>query len=165
MVSSLSPAVLGPYLSLWLKNIGLSFSEIGLVQSVSELAQLLTDFPTGGVADRYGRIKTYSLGSSLFGLGLLVVALSKDLIGTILGASLSGLGSALVSGTMVPWLYDSLNDREAVKAILGRVKELSGPVRFVGGFLGLPSALSIWGLTFLSVPDEGGNIPEKPSGR
>ncbi len=136
MVSSLSPAVLGPYLSLWLKNIGLGFSEIGLVQSVSELAQLLTDFPTGGVADRYGRIKTYALGSSLFGLGLLMVALSGGLIGALLGASLSGLGSALVSGTMVPWLYDSLKDRKAVKAILGRVKEISGPVRFAGGFLG-----------------------------
>ncbi|WP_297468503.1 hypothetical protein [Thermococcus sp.] len=98
-MSSLSPAVLGPYLSLWLKNIGLGFSEIGLVQSVSELAQLLADFPT----------KVIPRAS----------------------AGKFGLGEA--------YLF--------------------------AGFLGLPSALSIWGLTFLSVPDEGGNIPEKPSGR
>ncbi|WP_232473489.1 MFS transporter [Thermococcus profundus] len=134
-MSSLSSATLGPYLSLWLKAIGLSFSEIGLVQSVSELTQLLTDFPTGGFADRYGRVKTYSAGSILFGLGLTTIALSDGLKPALLGAGLSGLGSALISGTMVPWLYDALGDRKAVKEVLGRIKELSGPVRFIGGFL------------------------------
>lgn len=136
LVSSLSSATLGPYLSLWLKAIGLSFSEIGLVQSLSEVVQLLTDFPTGGVADRYGRVKTYSAGSALFGLGLMTIALSNGLTLVLLGAGLSGLGSALVSGTMVPWLYDALGDRKAVKEVLGKVKGLSGPTRFIGGFLG-----------------------------
>ncbi|WP_342764496.1 MFS transporter [Thermococcus sp. 21S9] len=135
-MGSLSSAVLGPYLSLWLKSVGLSFSEIGLVQSVSELAQLLTDFPTGGLADRHGRVRVYAIGSSLFGLGLVIIGLSGGLWGVLAGASLSGLGSALVSGTMVPWLYDALGDRKLVKDVLSRLKALSGPARFAGGFFG-----------------------------
>ncbi|NJE31178.1 MFS transporter [Thermococcus sp. 18S1] len=133
LLSSLGSAVLGPYLSLWLKTAGLSFSEIGLVQGVSEIVQLLTDFPTGGFADRYGRVKTYAAGSALFGTGLLVIALSGNLPMILLGSAMTGLGAALVSGTMIPWLYDSLGDGSRVKDVLGRVRALSGPVRFAGG--------------------------------
>lgn len=136
LLSSLSSATLGPYLSLWLKGIGLGLSEIGLVQSVSEVAQLLTDFPTGGMADRYGRVKTYAAGSSVFGLGLIVIALAKRMPAVLMGATLAGFGAALISGTMIPWLYDAIRDRTAVKSVLGKVKALSGPVRFAGGFIG-----------------------------
>ncbi|NJE61260.1 MFS transporter [Thermococcus sp. 21S7] len=133
LLSSLGSAVLGPYLSLWLKTAGLSFLEIGLVQGVSEIVQLLTDFPTGGFADRYGRVKTYAAGSALFGTGILVIALSGNLPMILLGSAMTGLGAALVSGTMIPWLYDSLGDGSRVKDVLGRVRALSGPVRFAGG--------------------------------
>ncbi|ANF23624.1 MFS transporter [Thermococcus piezophilus] len=132
----MSSATLGPYLSLWLKGIGLGLSEIGLVQSVSEVAQLLTDFPTGGMANRYGRVKTYAAGSSVFGLGLIVIALAKRMPAVLMGATLAGFGAALISGTMIPWLYDAIRDRTAVKSVLGKVKALSGPVRFAGGFIG-----------------------------
>ncbi|KUH32375.1 MFS transporter [Thermococcus celericrescens] len=133
LLSSLGSAVLGPYLSLWLKTVGLSFSEIGLVQGVSEIVQLLTDFPTGGFADRYGRVKTCAAGSALFGTGLLMIALSSGLPMVLLGSAMTGFGAALVSGTMIPWLYDSLGDGNRVKDVLSRVKALSGPVRFAGG--------------------------------
>lgn len=53
-----------------------------------------------------------------------------------MGATLSGFGMALVSGTLVPWLYDALNDRKAVQQTLGKLKAISGPVRFAGGFIG-----------------------------
>ncbi|ALM74795.1 Multidrug resistance protein 2 [Thermococcus barophilus] len=132
----MASSVLGPYLSLWLKGIGLGFSEIGLTQSVSEIAQLITDFPTGGVADRHGRVKTYAAGSSLFGIGLLIIGLTHTLSAVLVGATLSGFGMALVSGTLVPWLYDALNDRKSVQQTLGKLKAISGPVRFTGGVIG-----------------------------
>ncbi len=53
-----------------------------------------------------------------------------------MGAALSGFGMALVSGTLVPWLYDALNDRKSVQQTLGKLKAISGPVRFTGGFVG-----------------------------
>ena len=143
MLRSLGSAVLGPYMSLWLKSAGLSFSEIGLVQGVSEIVQLLTDFPTGGFADRYGRVKTYAAGGLLFGAGLLGIALSRDVQMILLGSAMTGLGAALISGTMIPWLYDSLGDGKMVKGVLSRVRALSGPFRFAGGiFAGYLASLA-----------------------
>jgi len=46
--------LMGPYLTIWLRSLGISFAQIGFFQSVSSLLTLITDFPTGGLADRYG---------------------------------------------------------------------------------------------------------------
>lgn len=101
-LSSWITHLMGPYLTLWLKHIGLSFTQIGLAQSVSSFATLIVDFPTGGLADRYGRRLNYAFGVFLFGLGVLLIGISRSFSPILVGMLLGGVGGAFMSGTLGP---------------------------------------------------------------
>ncbi|AIF70294.1 hypothetical protein PAP_09595 [Palaeococcus pacificus DY20341] len=143
--------LMGPYLTLWLKNIGLSYTQIGLAQSVSSFTSFITDFPTGGLADRYGRRLNYAFGLFLFSIGLLIIALFKSFTLVLLGMTLGGLGQAFMSGTLVPWLYDSLDDKRKAYNVFSKMKTINGILGAVAGatasllsryYLNLPLILS-----------------------
>jgi len=128
--------LMGPYLTLWLKTIGLSFTQIGFLQSISSLITFLTDFPTGGFADKYGRRLNYSVGVFLFGLSIVIISVSQEFPLMVIAFGLAGFGSALMSGTLIPWLYDSLKgEKTTFHKTLGKMKSLNGITGAFAGFL------------------------------
>jgi len=96
--------LLGPYLMLWMSKMGLDFAQIGLTQACCMAAALLLDFPTGGLADKYGRRLSFGVGMLFFGLGYGTIALAHTPILFTLGFVLAGCGSAtgIVEGVAGP---------------------------------------------------------------
>lgn len=99
--------LLGPYLMLWMLNVGLSFTEIGITQAVFMFTTLVIDFPAGGLADRYGRRLNYAVGMLLYGSGILTISLSKSFVSILTGFIFCSVGSAFMSGSLMAWFYDA----------------------------------------------------------
>ena len=132
---------LGPYLMLWMRSKGLTFTEIGLTQAAYMGAMLLLDFPTGGLADKYGRRLSYGAGMFLFGLGYTIVALSRVPLAFILGFALAGCGSAFTSGSLSAWYYDSVGEQKAAYSTFSKASIVEGIVGPVCGIVA--SAVSL----------------------
>ena len=108
--------ILGPILVLFLIAKGLSFTEIMVLQSISAIAVVLFEVPTGAVADKIGRKESILLGSLLWAvsLGIYVVGTSFPMF--ILAEVIFSLGATFKSGADNALIYDSLK-------IMGREKE------------------------------------------
>lgn len=90
--------LLGPYLTLWMREMGLGFAQIGVTQSAYMGAVVLLDFPTGGLADKYGRRLCFSLGS------------------------------AFTSGSLTAWYYDAAGDEGAAYTTFSKANVVEGIV-------------------------------------
>lgn len=64
---------------IFLLESGLDYRAVALVDGFYVVTSALLDFPTGGLADKYGRGRISSLGCLLVGLGLLSYSLSDAL--------------------------------------------------------------------------------------
>jgi len=77
-IISFSLQLMGAYLILWFYSLGLSFTEIGLVTSIYMLLTLSIDIPSSALADKYGRLKIFSIGTLIYGLGLVGLSFSSS---------------------------------------------------------------------------------------
>jgi MFS family permease len=109
-----------------MENAGLSFTEIGMTQAVFMFLNLAIDFPTGGLADRYGRRLNYAVGMLLYGFGILTISLSKNFIGILTGFMFCGVGSAFMSGSFIAWFYDAAKDEKLAYKVFSKAQILEG---------------------------------------
>ncbi len=108
--------ILGPILVLFLIAKGLSFTEIMLLQSISAIAVVLFEVPTGAVADKIGRKESILLGALLWAISLGFYVVGKSFPMFILAEVIFSLGATFKSGADNALLYDSLK-------VMGREKE------------------------------------------
>jgi EmrB/QacA subfamily drug resistance transporter len=92
----------------------------------------------GKLADRYGRLKVYVLGLTLFAVSSLLCGLSPNIQSLIAFRGLQGISSAMLQATAIAVITTKLEKEELTKAvgILGMLMGLGptlGPV--VGGFI------------------------------
>jgi MFS family permease len=133
--------------SLFLKNAGLGFFSIMLVNTTFTFGQIIFEVPTGVVADTIGR-----KAALLFGVGTILVSTLAYVgaavygwgLPVFIGASIFlGLGFTFQVGTVDAWLYDALTyvgwegGRERIFAWGGEVAGVSGAlgIAFGGIFL------------------------------
>ncbi|MEM3641310.1 MAG: MFS transporter [Candidatus Bathyarchaeia archaeon] len=96
-----------PYLAYYLfQSLGLGYSF--LYMAIFALVFGLFDYPTGGLADRFGRRRIYALGLVFVGISYLMVALYTFPIVVVSAAFLAGFGAALQSGSLEAWITDEL---------------------------------------------------------
>ena len=94
---------------------GLSFTEIGLIEALFGAATILSEIPTGAVADRFGRRIAMALGTTGFAASITLFAvLNFPLL--IIGYVGMSVARTLISGSDNALLYDSLR-------VLGRTDE------------------------------------------
>lgn len=108
--------ILGPIIVLFLIAKGLSFTEIMLLQSISSIAVVLFDVPTGAIADKLGRKKSILLGASFWALSLCCYVVGKSFPMFALAEITFSLGTSFRSGADNAIIYDSLK-------LMGREKE------------------------------------------
>ena len=108
--------ILGPILVLFLITKGLSFTEIMVLQSISAIAVVLFEVPTGAVADKIGRKESILLGAVLWAISLGVYIVGKSFPMFILAEVIFSLGATFKSGADNALIYDSLK-------VMGREKE------------------------------------------
>jgi len=140
-----------PTYILFLRDNGLSFSEVGLVNCAFLLAVFLFEIPTGVVADYFGRKFSVVLGVFAWALGAFVYFQSHSIYGFILAEVISAFGASCESGAMDAWLKDSL-DYHGSKKKIGEIFGNSDVVTrlgwifggAVGGYIGASSLRSPW---------------------
>jgi MFS family permease len=101
---------------LFYQQRGLSFSQIMILQSFYYFAKVLSEVPTGTLADRFGRKKSLVIGSFCHSSAYLLIFLSHSFVLFNLGEIIAGISMSFAYGADSALAYDSLKK-------LGREKE------------------------------------------
>lgn len=124
---------------VFLLERGLDYKGVALVDGLYMISSAILDYPTGGLADKYGRGRVTALACLFFGIGLAVYSFSRTLYQFLLAEFLAAIGSALYSGAFLAWLVDSLREEgesEKLSIILGNAGILSRFISIMGAFTG-----------------------------
>lgn len=142
-LSSLAFGSIIPIYVLYFREYHLNLFQIALLASVFEAFILITELPTGYLADLYGRKLSVVLSSLSLFFGGAVFILFPSLTGFILAEILVGLGESLKSGALDAWIVDSLkfqNEAEKQKKVFGagtKYKTAGNLIGLIcGGYLG-----------------------------
>ena len=98
-----------PIITLYLKDqIGLSLTDIMVLQAVFGLAIVLLEFPSGYVADRVGYRRSLLIGAALWCGGWAIYAVANSFAEVMAAEVVLGGGSAFISGADRALLWVSL---------------------------------------------------------
>ena len=98
-----------PYIQFFIvETRGLTDAQYGALQGIYYLVVVLTEVPSGVVADRFGRRASLLAGALAAAAGCFLFALSETFALFVVAEVAFGLSTALVSGADSALLYDSL---------------------------------------------------------
>lgn len=100
-----------PVFTIFLLNRGLTYTQIGLLNSLSAGIIVIGEIPSGYVGDRIGRRNSLVVGSGLLAFSLFGFTVAKTFAAFAGLWVFWGLGSAFQSGSDDAWLYEALEDR------------------------------------------------------
>ncbi len=124
-------------------DLGMSMTQIMLLQGCFGLAMALFEFPSGYLADRIGYRRTLIIAAVLNAIGWSIYARSEGIGGVLIGELVLGVGISLISGSDAALLYESLEE-SGEELEYGK---WSGRVRFWGQ-LGEGSSALLAGVMF-----------------
>ncbi len=127
--------IIGPILVPYMIFKGLNYSQIMLLQSISAMAVLFFEIPTGTIADRISRKFSLSLGSICMVLGLVIYIIGKSFVHFAVAELIFGLGMTFNSGADAAILYESLVKLERKNEYQHREGH-AGSLIFIGQGLG-----------------------------
>ena len=96
---------------IYLRNIEISLFQIGLITSISALAGVLFEVPTGAIADVFGRKFSTISGYFLSGICVTLIYFFNDFYSIILIMFCWGAVSTLISGANDAWVIDLLKSK------------------------------------------------------
>jgi len=103
----------------WKEQIGLSLSQILLLQSIFSIATVLLEYPSGYISDRLGYRMALSLASLLGILGWGMYTLADSFGDVLLAEILLGISLSFISGSDSALLYETLK-QEGNEALYAR---------------------------------------------
>lgn len=92
-------------------SVGITLPEIALINAGFFLAIVLSELPTGLLADGRGRVWSIRLGSGISAAGFVLYSCIWEFWGAMLSEILIGIGFAFLSGSLQAWLTDALIER------------------------------------------------------
>lgn len=117
-----------PIFILFLDNRGLTLAQIGLLESIWLASIILSELPTGYIADRLGQRNSVLIGTFVIAVSTGAFGLMSTFLGFALVRVVWSIGISLRSGSTQAWLYDTLEakfDEEKYAHIEGRGNSLS----------------------------------------
>ncbi|MBI1815542.1 MAG: MFS transporter [Deltaproteobacteria bacterium] len=96
----------------WKDQIGMSLTDIMLLQTMFSIAAVLFEFPSGYAADRLGRRTSLLIGAVLWIAGWLLYAMGTSFIGMIAAEVVLGGGIAFASGADSALLFTALQQSD-----------------------------------------------------
>ena len=88
---------------------GINLAKIGLLMGLTNFAIMLFDYPSGNIADKYGRKKICSSGFIIYGIGLIIFGFSNNFALFLISGIVRAFGSSLISGTPEAWYLGELS--------------------------------------------------------
>lgn len=137
----------------FLLEIGLSLSEVALVNAIFMAVTMVSEIPTGMCADGKGRAFSLKLGVVFWGLGAVAYIAAIGFWSAALAESLIAIGSAFLSGAQQAWIKDALIREGRVKDLLhvnANASIVRGCMMLGGGVIG--AVLSLIHSRLLFVP-------------
>lgn len=111
MLSALRWLPLGvtlPFLTLLPLARGLSLSAVGVVFAIHGVVVLVSEVPSGALADTVGRRRALVGGAALLAAALALFASATSMSGFAIAALALGAGRSLTSGALEAWFVDAL---------------------------------------------------------
>lgn len=99
--------VIMPVAVPFFQSKGLSMQEVFSLQALFALMVLVTEVPSGYVADLFGRRQTLLIGAAFCGLGHSLLLLADGFWGLAMFEAALAIGHSLVSGADIALLYDT----------------------------------------------------------
>ena len=90
-------------------QLGINNTQIGLIWSLVLFSQMIFDYPTGSFADKYGRLRIFTIGMIFMGIATIIIAKSYNVLMLYISGILLGLGESQVSGTLFSWFVNSIS--------------------------------------------------------
>ncbi len=97
-----------PFLLLAMLDVGLGFSEIGLLVALRELTTTALEIPSGALADGLGRRRAMVLSFAGYVAAYLALGFGTGLASFAVGMALVGVGDAFRTGTHKAMIFDWL---------------------------------------------------------
>lgn len=95
---------------LYLAFRGMSLIEIGILESIYHIAGLLSELPTGAIADVYGKKFSVVAGRIISVISCILMITSNSFWGFAVAFALSSTAGSLNSGAAEALIYDSLKE-------------------------------------------------------
>ncbi len=125
--------------SLLQLKVGMSVSDIALVNIIFWITIILMELPTGMLADGKSRIWSIRIGITLFAIGCFAYANVRGVRSALLGEVMIGTGMAFLSGAEEAWLADALKKRGeelVLSKAFGTLAMASASGILIGGLIG-----------------------------
>ncbi len=121
-------------------EVGLNPFQLLLVGAVLEGSVLITEVPTGIVADAFSRRRSVIIGYAILAIGFLVWASVPNLWMILIAQVFWALGFTFTSGAQEAWIADEVGD-DSVGAVFLRSAQIGQLAAFLGIFVGVSLAI------------------------
>lgn len=95
---------------LYLGYKGMNLVQIGLLEGIFHVTGLLSEIPTGALADLFGRRRILIIGRMMSLISAIIMLFSNSFLGFAMGFILSAWGYNLNSGSEEALIYDTLKE-------------------------------------------------------
>lgn len=107
--------IIVPVIVPFFLSLGLSMTEVFIIQAVFGLFMALVEIPSAYLGDLWGRKNVLQLGSLITGVGFSFLFYAEGFWSLLFYEILLGIGASFISGADLSILYDSLGDERDVK--------------------------------------------------
>jgi MFS transporter len=144
---------------LFIRSIGIDNFGISLIAIVLLISSILTEIPSGIIADRWSRKGSMVLAGLFLGISSLMAGASDNIFMYAAAVTIWGLHDAFSSGTGAAMIYDTLLEEQGharnFNRALGLYETLGGIAliisNFLGGWIGEHSLLLAFNLTIVPI--------------
>jgi MFS family permease len=143
LLTTLSASLIWGINTLFLLDAGLTNTQAFTANAAFTAGLVLSEIPTGVVADTTGRRRSFLLGTGTLLVSTLLYLLAWQVRGPFWGwlaaSALIGLGFAFFSGAVEAWLVDALEATRftgALESVFARGQIVSGAAMLVGSVAG-----------------------------
>ena len=144
---------------LFIRSIGIDNFGISLIAIVLLISSILTEIPSGIIADRWSRKGSMVLAGLFLGISSLMAGASNNIFMYAAAVTIWGLHDAFSSGTGAAMIYDTLLEEQGhaknFNRALGLHETLGGVAliisNFLGGWIGEHSLLLAFNLTIIPI--------------
>ena len=143
------------FIVVFLNDLGMSFSQIGILVAITPLFALVFEVPTGAVADLWGRKFSVLVGYSIEAVAVFSLFFVNSFYSALLGFALLGFGSTLSSGSKEAWVIDLVKDKKLSRSFFHKSQSINAFALIISGFIGVIAVksfglASIWMFMFVS---------------
>ncbi|MFC7096292.1 MFS transporter [Halobaculum marinum] len=125
-----------PVMYLYFVSVGLSFTQIAVLEAAYNVTTVVAEVPTGYLGDRLGRRASLVVGTGVIAATLAGIAFATTFPALLALYVLWSVGYAFRSGTEDAWLYDSLVGDGDFAAVRGRGESVALAVGVGGAVVG-----------------------------